>query len=370
MNAGYLRGPDPIPVEHIDAITRHKLRKLLKYALATATVGSVLMLMAGRIDVTVVGAWALLGAWTGVLEEFLFGRRFRSLAIPLQLLGKALAVNLLTLGLLLLAYKLDRGHELPYSSDNGLLGSRSFYVLMLQVALVTTMSILVVQVEEFMGRRFFLGFLLGWYDKPRIGERIVLAIDLVGSSALNERLGDLLYYRFLNTTHSLMTEAVLRHGAEIHKYVGDEVIFTWHMKDGLRDDHCIALFFDIQDRIEANKQEMLRMFGASPQFRGGLHGGRVITAQVGHIKRSIDLSGDVMNSTSRVQTMCKEQRENLMITGDLLGRMPTARERYSIGEPLPMRVKGGKRILQVYAVKKISVPALIPQLDPALPTAH
>jgi hypothetical protein len=81
--------PDPIIVEHIDAITRHKLRKLLKYALATATVGGVLMLVAGRMDFAVVGAWGLLGAWTGVLEEFLFGRRFRSLAIPLQMLGKA-----------------------------------------------------------------------------------------------------------------------------------------------------------------------------------------------------------------------------------------------------------------------------------------
>ena len=351
--------PDPIIVEHIDAITRHKLRKLLKYALATATVGGVLMLVAGRMDFAVVGAWGLLGAWTGVLEEFLFGRRFRSLAIPLQMLGKALAVNLLTIGMLLLAYKLDKGHELPYSSENGLLASRSFYVLMVQVVLVTTAAIMLVQVEEYMGRRFFLGFFLGWYDKPRIRERVVLAIDLVGSSALNERLGDLLYYRFLNTTHSLMTDAILRHGAEIHKYVGDEVIFTWSMKGGTKDNHCIALFFDIKDRIAANKEEMMRNFGASPEFRGGLHGGRVVTAQVGHIKRVIDLSGDVMNSTSRVQSLSKEQREDLMITGDLLGRMPTARDQYTIGEPVAMRVKGGKRILQVFAVRKKSVPARI-----------
>ena len=103
----------------------------------------------------------------------------------------------------------------------------------------------------------------------------------------------------------------------------------------------------------------MRNFGASPEFRGGLHGGRVITAQVGHIKRVIDLSGDVMNSTSRVQSLSKEQREDLMITGDLLGRMPTARDQYTIGEPVAMRVKGGKRILQVFAVRKKSVPARI-----------
>ena len=38
------------------------------------------------------------GLWTGVLEEFLFGRRFRSLAIPLQFLGKAVLVNALIIG--------------------------------------------------------------------------------------------------------------------------------------------------------------------------------------------------------------------------------------------------------------------------------
>lgn len=344
-------------MEHIDLLTRHKLRKLVKYALATAAVGGLVVLASGETDLQVVGAWALLGAWTGVLEEFLFGRRFRGLAIPLQLLGKTVAVNLLTLGMLLLAYGLDEGHALPFHDKGGLLMQRAFYLLLLQVMLVTTVSILIVQVEEYMGRRFFLGFLLGWYDKPRIGEKVVLAIDLVGSSGLNERLGDLLYYRFLNTTHSLMTDAILRHGAEVHKYVGDEVIFTWDMKDGVREEHCIALYFDILDRIAANKEDMLRQFGASPQFRGGLHGGRVITAQVGHIKRAIDLSGDVMNSTSRVLSHCKDMREDLLITGNLLGRMPNAGKRFAIGGGVPLRMKGAKRVLEVYPVAKLSVPA-------------
>ena len=47
-----------------------------------------------------------------------------------------------------------------------------------------------------------------------------------------ERLGDVRYFRFLNYTYSLMTDAMLRNEAEIHKYVGDEVIFTWPMRIG------------------------------------------------------------------------------------------------------------------------------------------
>ncbi len=347
-----------VPVlRNLPAITRYKLRKLLKYALVTAVVGSVLMLFGNYAGWKLFSAWALLGVWTGILEEFLFGRRFRALAIPLQFIGKALAVNVFTVTLVTLAWLASRGHEMPVADRlhwplEDVVAAMGIYRFALQVVVVTSASILVVQVEEFMGRRFFLGFLLGWYDKPRVGERVMLSIDLVGSSALNERLGDMLYFRFLNTTHSLMTEAVLRHDAEIHKYVGDEVIFTWTIQTGTRHNNCLDLFFDIQERLEAHRPLMLREFGAMPQFRGGLHGGRVITAQIGHIKRAIDFSGDVMNTTSRVQSVAKNQHVDLMMTQELLDRMPDADEHYRFGPPELMRVKGGKRHLVVRSVQR------------------
>ncbi len=352
-------------MKRISAITRYKLRKLLKYALVTAVVGMVLTLYSGHATPAYILAWALLGIWTGVLEEFLFGRRFRSLAIPLQFIGKAIGVNLFTLAILVLAVAADRGHSLPFTTNEGLsIGSifvsKSIYRSALQVMVVTSVAILVVQVEEFMGRRFFMGFLLGWYDKPREAERVVLSIDLVGSSALNERLGDLLYFRFLNRTHSLMTDAVLRHDAEIHKYVGDEVIFTWTMREGIHHLNCLGLFFDIKERIEAHRPHMMREFGVAPQFRGGLHGGKVITAQVGHIKRAIDFSGDVMNTTSRVESLAKELKADLMITQELLDRMPDADRHYTFGDAVQLRVKGGKRQMIVRTVgRKEQVKAAI-----------
>lgn len=337
------------------AFTRYKLRKLLKYGIVTTAVGTVLMLFTGQSDPFYLVAWGLLGIWTGVLEEFLFGRRFRSLAIPLQLIGKALAVNVLTIALILFTLLLKSG-RLPPFADTYRLGqvieAQHFYRLALQVLVVTSTAILVVQVEELMGRRFFLGFLLGWYDKPRKEARVMLSIDLVGSSALNEKLGDLMYYRFLNVTHSLMTGPVLRNGAEIHKYVGDEVIFTWTMRSGINDLNCLDLYFDIKERLDAHEAIMMREFGAIPQFRGGLHGGPVISAQTGHIKRAIDFSGDVMNIMSRVLSLAKDLKVDLMITADLLQRMPDAESRFSFGEAIQMRSKGGKRQLDVRSVMR------------------
>ena len=341
----------------LTAITRYKLGKLLKYGLVTLGVALVLTLFSGDNVWRFLGAWFLLGIWTGVLEEFLFGRRFRALAIPLQFLGKVLAVNVLTLVFIVIAFAFGREEQLPLAqnapfSPGEMLLMPQLYRLVLRVVVVTSIAILVVQVEELMGRRLFLGFLLGRYERPVAEERIMLSIDLVGSTALNEKLDDLLYFRFLNMTHSLMTDAVLRNEAEIHKYIGDEIIFTWPMRKGISHLNCLDLYFDIMARIGANEEELMREFGTVPRFRGAVHGGRVITAQTGHIKRTIDFSGDVMNTMSRMLGLCKDLKADLLVSAELLARLPLAKERFVFGEEQVIPVKGKKREVRTHVVRR------------------
>ncbi len=339
------------------SLNRYKLRKLLKYALVTLGVAWVLNLFSGRPVPDYPGVWALLGLWTGVLEEFLFGRRFRSLVVPLQFLGKVLAVNLLTIGLLAIGWAFGRRAELPGgTAEMGhmgqLLWTNQFLGIVVQVVVVTSLAILVVQVEELMGRRLFLGFLLGRYERPKAEERIMLSIDLVGSTALAERLGDLRYFRLLNRTYSLMTDSVLRNEADIHKYVGDEVIFTWRMPVGLRDLNCLDLYFDIEERIQAHAEELQREFGVVPRYRAAVHGGRVLSAQIGHIKRAIEFSGDVMNAVSRMLGLCKDLDAGLLVSAELLGRLEGVDARFAIGPLQVVPVKGRRRQVNVHAVTR------------------
>ncbi len=345
----------------LTAITRYKLRKVLKYAFVTMMVAWVLTLFSGDQVNALLGAWLLLGLWTGVLEEFFFGRRFRSLAIPLQFLGKVFLVNLLTIVLIAVAFLANSDRMLllvteePYRVQE-IFAMGQFYKLVLRVVVVTSIAILVVQLEELMGRRTFLGFLLGLYEKPKAEERIVLTLDLVNSTGLAERMGDLRYYRFLNVTYSLMTDAVLRNEADIHKYVGDEVIFTWPMRVGLRYENCLDLYFDIAQRIAEHADELNAEFGTVPQYRAALHGGRVISAQVGHIKRAIDFSGDVMNSVSRMLGLAKAMKVELLVSAEMLARIPKAQERFTIGEQSTVPVKGRRREVRVHAVERTALP--------------
>lgn len=340
------------------AITRYKLRKLAKYTLVTVAVAVAFILYSGEGLDLQVGAWALLGLWTGVLEEYLFGRRFRALAIPLQFIGKVLLVNLLTIALIGLAFAMKNDRFTWFADDRPdkvqyIFLMARFYTLLLRVVVVTSIAILVVQVEELMGRRMFVGFLLGRYERPVAEERVVLTMDLVGSTGLAERMGDLRYFRFINTTYSLMTDAVLRNEADIHKYVGDEVIFTWPMRIGVRYENCLDLFFDIEERIAQHAEVLRGEFGVVPQYRAALHGGRVISAQVGHTKRSLELSGDVMNSVSRMLGVAKDMKADLLVSNEMLGRLPQAHDRFDIGQENVVPVKGRKREVRVHAVRRL-----------------
>jgi len=345
----------------MNALTRYKLRKIAKYGLVAAMVAWVLTLFAGDdISLLVLGAWLLLGLWTGVLEEYLFGRRFRALAVPLQFIGKALLVNLFTILLIGVAWLWGSDRFTMLASDapyrmHEIFGMAQFYRLVLRAVVVSSIAILAVQVEEWMGRRTFMGFLLGRYERPKREERVVLALDLVSSTEIAERLGDLRYYRFLNHVYSLMTDAVLRNEADIHKYVGDEVIFTWPLRIGIRKLNCLDLFFDIEARIKEHEDELMREYGLVPQFRAGLHGGRVISAQVGHIKRTVDLSGDVMNSVSRMLGLAKAMKTRILVSAELLERMPEATKRFDIGPEHLVPVKGKRREVRVHDVSRMMV---------------
>jgi len=346
----------------LTALSRYKLRKVAKYTLVTVVVAAVFVLFSGeRLDLQI-GAWAMLGLWTGVLEEFLFGRRFRSLAVPLQFLGKVFLVNLLTIALIVLAFALNSDRFAWFADDQPdkvqeIFLMAQLYKLMLRVMVVTSMAILVVQVEEVMGRRMFLGFLLGRYERPVAEERVVLTMDLVGSTSLAERMGDLRYFRFLNSTYSLMTDPILRNEADIHKYVGDEVIFTWPMRIGVRDEHCLDLYFDIIERIHQHQNDMKREFGVVPQYRAAVHGGRVISAQIGHTKRALELSGDVMNSVSRMQGLAKDMKVDLLVSAELLDRLPEVHKRFVIGPQHIVPVKGRRREVRVHSVERRSAVA-------------
>ena len=100
--------------------------------------------------------------------------------------------------------------------------------------------------------------------------------------------------------------------------VGDEVVITWTIENGNKNIRCIECFFDMKKEIEKYRTKYLEKYGLVPGFKAGIHCGKVIAGEVGIIKRDITFSGDVLNTTSRIQGKCKEFNVQLIASDDLI----------------------------------------------------
>ncbi len=89
-------------------------------------------------------------------------------------------------------------------------------------------------VNDLLGQGVFFSFVAGRYRRPRIEERVLLFIDMEGSTVIAERLGETGFLDFLNRFVADVTESVVAQHGAIHKYVGDEIIVTWRLPPALR----------------------------------------------------------------------------------------------------------------------------------------
>jgi adenylate cyclase len=143
-------------------------------------------------------------------------------------------------------------------------------------------------------------------------------LDLNSSTSIAERLGDEKYHELLKDFFSDITNPILDNNGEIYQYVGDEVIVAWKYEDGIKDSQCVKCFFDIKVHLEKIKEKYINRYGFVPSFKAGLHYGKVVAGEIGLIKRDITYSGDVLNTTSRILTLCKEFNAEILTSADLL----------------------------------------------------
>lgn len=151
-------------------------------------------------------------------------------------------------------------------------------------------------------------------------------LDLRSSTTIAEKLGGATYFAFLNTFFRDLSDPILDRAAEIYQYVGDEVVLTWPVDTGVRDANCVLIFTDILAQIDSRRDYYEQAFGHVPEFKAGIHFGDVITAEIGDIKKEITYSGDVLNTTARIQSKCNELGHLLIASEELTSilNLPTS----------------------------------------------
>jgi adenylate cyclase len=115
-----------------------------------------------------------------------------------------------------------------------------------------------------------------------------------------------------------ITNPILDNKGEIYQYVGDEVVIAWKFENGIQHNRCIECFFDMKKEIQKLSEKYMNRYGLVPGFKAGIHCGKVVAGEVGIIKRDITFSGDVLNTTSRIQGKCKEFNAEIIASDDLI----------------------------------------------------
>ena len=82
-----------------------------------------------------------------------------------------------------------------------------------------------------------------------------------------------------------------------------------------------AQFKAIVADIEANAASWRKNYGQVPKLRAALHGGEIITAEVGVDHHKISYFGDTVNTTARLETLCRSLNRPVLISAELARRV-------------------------------------------------
>lgn len=199
------------------------------------------------------------------------------------------------------------------------------------------------QVNDKFGQGVLWSFIMGKYHSPREEERVFMFADLASSTTIAEKLGHKNYHNLLKDFFADITPAIIHNKGEIYQYVGDEIVISWKMKNGIDKNRCVQCYFDMSKAIQNLKPKYESVYGLVPEFKAGLHYGKVIAGEVGIIKRDITYSGDVLNTAARIQSKCNEYRVKILSSDELLALLSFGSlfKQIPIGE-IELKGKGNK----------------------------
>ena len=93
-----------------------------------------------------------------------------------------------------------------------------------------------------------------------------------------------------------------------------------------------------------------RTYGHVPTFKAGLHFGRVMTGEIGGVKKEIFFTGDVLNATARIQGLCNSYGGELLLSGELLECLPLGAD-YTPCTLGTSELRGRKQAIALFTVE-------------------
>ncbi len=345
----------------MSAILRRRIKSTWTFVVLGVVVGYLIGLAASAFDETAI-FWSgvrgasvglLIGLFFGVGEEFVVPRLSRKLSFLMLNFTRVVAYT----GIILVALVLVNALRFALSLDVGLGSAASIYIgdanstrdlIVSVLAAISLTSVL--QVRRLHNKGEIRRLLTGRYYYPQEESRIFLFADLVGSTAHAERLGPLKYSMLLRNLFTDVSEAILAWHGEVYQYAGDEVIISWRIEAGVQKAACVRCFTEMVTSLEERGREYRERYECTPELRGAVHGGQVVTTWVGEAKKERAFHGDALNATARILSLCKDRGARLLISQEILDLLilPATLVVESVGE---VQLRGKRETVRLASVE-------------------
>jgi len=182
------------------------------------------------------------------------------------------------------------------------------------------------------------------------GERkqvTVLFCDLVGSTALAERVGPETMHLLLNQFFELALREVHRYEGTINQFLGDGFMALFGAPI-THEDHprrAVLAALGLRKRLEERRAELEGLHKVELKVRMGLNTGWVVVGGIGdHLRRDYTAIGDTTNLAARLQQIAEP--------GDILASEATSRFLQGVQMKIlePVHVKGKEAPVQAFRI--------------------
>lgn len=296
----------------------------------------------------VVEVYLLKGLFSGksFWKKILFKTLLYLVAISFFLIITSFALNSLEL-------RLPVFHPKVIQSIQQFVGNFVFLSIIIFCGFMAMLSLFVAEVSNYLGGTIFNKFFVGKYHKPIEEKRIFMFLDMKASTTIAEELGHIQYFKLLNQYYDVMSDAIMNYQGEVYQYIGDEVVVTWEFEKGKRETNCLQCFFALKESMHNQADKFQINFGVAPDFKAGMHLGEVTTGEIGALKKEIVFTGDVLNTTARIQGLCKEYQTDLIISEELMNSM-SAKDNFQFTPLGELSLRGKSKLVNLFSVVNIT----------------
>lgn len=306
---------------------------------------------------TAVGC-VVVGLIQGWIEVAWLRKRFAKRALWVKIVLKTLFYLLFIILFLMLLSTLNsflNFHEGVWSTVlleelNRFMGNFAFWSILIYVSVTLGIAIFFFEISEYMGEGVLYNFLFGKYHRPKKEIRVFMFLDMKSSTTIAEHMGHEKYFDLIRTYYADMTDPILETIGEIYQYVGDEIVVSWPIKTGLYRNNCVHCFYKISKVFEKKKEIYEQQFGLVPDFKAGFHIGEVTTGEIGIIKKDIIYTGDVLNTTARIQAKCNGHNAKALISRGLLAQLQQD-DSFAFTELGELPLRGKKETVPLYSLE-------------------